>query len=68
MPLRKYVVVPPMSGGLEGLREIAQNLWFSWNTEAVEPFDHLDEQLWTETNHNPLRPNTLIQPQTPRDT
>ncbi|MGO9571551.1 MAG: alpha-glucan family phosphorylase [Desulfomonilaceae bacterium] len=58
MPLRKYVVVPPMRGGLEGLREIAQNLWFSWNTEAVELFDHLDEQLWTETNHNPLQ--TLI--------
>lgn len=58
MPLRKYVVVPPMSGGLESLREIAGNFWFSWNTEAVELFDHLDENLWQETNHNPLQ--TLI--------
>jgi len=58
MPLRKYVVVPPMKGGLESLREIAGNFWFSWNTEAVELFDHLDENLWQKTNHNPLQ--TLI--------
>ena len=54
MPLRKYVVVPPMEGGLEDLKEIAGNLWFSWNIEAVELFDHLDERQWQETNHNPL--------------
>jgi glycogen phosphorylase len=55
MPLRKYIVVPPMEGGLENLREIAANLWFSWNSEAEELFQHLDEQLWKETNHNPLQ-------------
>jgi starch phosphorylase len=53
MAIRKYVVVPPMEGGLENLREIASNLWFSWNAEAVELFNHLDEQLWDQTNHNP---------------
>lgn len=58
MPLRKYVVVPRMEGGLKDLREIAGNLWFSWNMEAVELFDYLDEHLWQETNHNPLQ--TLI--------
>lgn len=58
MSVRKFVVVPHMSGGLETLREIAGNLWFSWNMEAVELFDHLDEKLWQETNHNPLQ--TLI--------
>lgn len=58
MALRKYVVVPPIEGGLENLREIAQNFWYSWNTEAVELFNHLDGHLWQETNHNPLQ--TLI--------
>jgi glycogen phosphorylase len=58
MPLRKYVVVPRMEGGFEDLKEIASNLWFSWNMEAVELFDYLDEHLWQETNHNPLQ--TLI--------
>jgi glycogen phosphorylase len=55
---RKYVVVPPMEGGLESLREIAGNLWFCWNQEAVELFDYLDERLWRETDHNPLK--TLV--------
>jgi starch phosphorylase len=58
MTLRKYIVVPPMKGELEELREIAGNLWFSWNMEVVELFDHLDEKLWRESNHNPLQ--TLI--------
>jgi starch phosphorylase len=58
MTIRKYVVVPPMEGGLENLREIASNLWFSWNAEAVELFNHLDEHLWEQTNHNPQQ--TLI--------
>ncbi len=44
-----------MDGGLENLREMAGNLWFSWNPEAVEIFDHLDEQLWEQTDHNPLQ-------------
>ncbi|MCX5861222.1 MAG: alpha-glucan family phosphorylase [Desulfomonile sp.] len=58
MSLRKYVVVPPTGGRLESLREIAGNLWFCWNTEAVELFEYLDEQLWQDTNHNPLQ--TLV--------
>lgn len=53
MPIRKYVVVPPMEGVLEDLRQIAANLWFSWNPEAVELFVHLGETLWEEANHNP---------------
>ena len=53
MPIRKYVVVPPMEGVLEHLREISANLWFSWNPEAVELFVHLDETLWEDANHNP---------------
>ncbi len=58
MQPRKYVVVPQMEGRLKNIRKIAGNLWFSWNVEAVELFDYLDEQLWKETNHNPLQ--TLI--------
>ncbi len=55
MAARKYIVVPPMEGSLKNLREIAGNLWFSWNAEAVELFDHFDEQLWNDSNHNPLK-------------
>ena len=53
MALRRYVVVPPMEGALENLKEVANNLWFSWNSEAVDLFDHLDAHVWEESNHNP---------------
>lgn len=53
--MRKFVVAPPMAGGLEKLREIAGNLWFSWNAEAEELFEHLDESLWSESRHNPVK-------------
>ncbi|MDD3471480.1 MAG: alpha-glucan family phosphorylase, partial [Syntrophaceae bacterium] len=58
MTLRKYIVAPPMKGELENLRQIASNLWFSWNMDVVELFDHLDEKMWRKSNHNPLQ--TLI--------
>ncbi|MGD9817376.1 MAG: alpha-glucan family phosphorylase [Desulfomonilaceae bacterium] len=58
MTLRKYIVAPPMKGELEDLRQIASNLWFSWNMDVVELFDHLDEKMWRKSNHNPLQ--TLI--------
>ncbi len=58
MSIKKYVVVPPIEGGLQTLRELAENFWYTWNIEAVELFNHLDEKLWEETNHNPLQ--TLI--------
>lgn len=58
MAVGKFVVVPPMEGVLKHLREMAGNLWYTWNMDAVELFDHLDERLWRHTNHNPLQ--TLI--------
>jgi glycogen phosphorylase len=58
MALKKYVVVPRMERGMENLRELALNLWFSWTTDAVELFDYLDERLWEATSHNPVQ--TLI--------
>src|SRR6266850_3917031 len=41
--------------GLERLPELAQNLWWSWHAEARELFRALDETLWRETRHNPVR-------------
>lgn len=40
---------------MKKLREIAGNLWFSWNAEAAELFEHLDETLWAESRHNPVK-------------
>jgi glycogen phosphorylase len=49
-----YTVVPQLPDRLQPLMEIAKNLWFCWNLEAIDLFRSLDQNLWEETNHNPL--------------
>lgn len=49
-----YNVVPQIPNRLKPLEEMARNLWFSWNPEAVDLFRSMDSQLWEETGHNPL--------------
>jgi len=36
------------------LRELAQNLWWCWNTETIALFRDLDADLWRKVNHNPI--------------
>ena len=44
-----------MPPSLERLPELAQNLWWSWHSEARDLFRALDETLWREARHNPVR-------------
>lgn len=39
---------------LNGLNEIAHNLWWAWNHEARSLFKSLDEKLFEEVRHNPV--------------
>lgn len=36
------------------LTDMAQNLWWTWNPEAVEIFRDIDPDLWRRSNHNPI--------------
>ena len=36
------------------LRELARNLWWTWQPNVVELFRELDPVLWRETDHNPV--------------
>jgi glycogen phosphorylase/synthase len=38
---------------MNGLKEMACNLWWSWNVEAVALFKRMDPSLWDKVNHNP---------------
>ncbi len=40
---------------LEPLSELAYNLHWSWDHDAIELFHRLDRDLWNETNHNPVK-------------
>ena len=39
---------------LEKLSELARNIWWSWNYEAIELFHDLDPVLWKEVGQNPV--------------
>jgi glycogen phosphorylase len=36
------------------LREMAENLWWTWNPDVVEIFRDIDTELWRKSNHNPI--------------
>ncbi|MDR1876962.1 MAG: alpha-glucan family phosphorylase [Flavobacteriaceae bacterium] len=39
---------------LKPLEELSQNLWWSWNQEAVNLFKSIDSKIWREVDHNPI--------------
>jgi starch phosphorylase len=54
-PIQTFNVVPKLPPVLEPLREIAYNLWWSWQPDARRLFRHIDRELWHRVNHSPLR-------------
>ena len=53
-PLRQFAIIPSLPIELEPLRELALNLWWTWDYEAIRLFRHLDTDLWEKTYHNPV--------------
>ena len=54
-PLFAFNVIPKLPVELEPLREMAFNLWWTWEPDARGLFRNLDPELWNRTNHNPVR-------------
>ncbi len=52
----------PLPSELRRLGELSRNLWWSWHREARELFKSLDETLWRQTRHNPIRLLRDIEP------
>ncbi|QDU70958.1 alpha-glucan family phosphorylase [Mucisphaera calidilacus] len=53
--IRHFQVEPSLPEALKPLIDIANNLWWTWNYDAVELFVRLDQNLWTQTKHNPVK-------------
>lgn len=53
--LRTYTVVPALPDTLLRLRDLAYNLWWSWNSECRELIRRLDSNLWDEVGGNPVQ-------------
>ncbi|MCL1972470.1 MAG: alpha-glucan family phosphorylase [Endomicrobia bacterium] len=50
---KSYVVTPNLPEVLSPLLAIANNMWWCWNSDAVELFRRLDRDMWEETYHSP---------------
>jgi starch phosphorylase len=53
-PSHTFRVIPSLPTRLERLRELAYNLWWTWNHEAIDLFRRLDRDLWESTCHSPV--------------
>jgi starch phosphorylase len=52
--LRAIEVQPELPERLAGLLDLAYNLWWCWEPEAVQLLRRLDPDLWESTGHNPV--------------
>lgn len=49
-----YQVLPVIPEKLSGLKDLAYNLFWTWNPDVFDLFRRMDEDLWDSTNHNPV--------------
>lgn len=52
--LRLFNVAPAIPPELEFLEKLAHNMWWCWNSDAIELYRRIDPLSWHESNHNPL--------------
>ncbi len=53
--LRTFTVTAYLPERLQPLLEVANNLWWAWNPEAVDLFRRMDHDLWSAAYHNPVK-------------
>ncbi len=54
MRVRHFHVRPNIPEALKPLEDLARNLWFSWNWDAVQLFIRLNPSLWEKSYQNPV--------------
>lgn len=52
--IKLFTVAPAMPEPLAFLETLAHNLWWCWNSDAVELFRRINPERWREVEHNPL--------------
>jgi phosphorylase/glycogen(starch) synthase len=51
---KKILVQPVLPETLRPLKELAFNLWWSWNTDAIELFQSIEPEKWEALDTNPV--------------
>jgi len=52
--LFNFRVEPSLPDRLQPLKELAYNLWWTWNPVAIDLFRRIDDELWEQSRHNPV--------------
>ncbi len=52
--LKRIFIEPKLPEGLAPLHELAHNLWWSWNHDAIDLFRSIDPALFETLHYNPL--------------
>ena len=61
---RAFTAVANLPAKISRLRELAYNLWWTWNPRALDLFATLDLKLWSEMGNNPVRMLETVSPET----
>ncbi|MCU4174620.1 alpha-glucan family phosphorylase [Carboxylicivirga sp. N1Y90] len=51
---KKIIVKSKLPERLAVLHELSHNLWWSWNYQAADLYEEIDEELWIEVKKNPM--------------
>lgn len=51
----KVTVNPQLPNKIFRLREIANNFWWSWNTNYLKLVKSIDNDLWEKVGKNPIK-------------
>jgi starch phosphorylase len=54
MKVKQFLVLPNLPERIQRLRELAMNLWFSWNWNIVKLFIRIDSEMWEKSYQNPI--------------
>src|SRR6266851_238236 len=54
-PLRTFTVLPNLPAELQGLQQLAYNLWWCWNHDAIALFRRIDENKFEKAEHSPVQ-------------
>ncbi len=52
---RSFTVVTVLPKKIEGLYDLAHNLWWTWNPDARKLFAEIDGELWLNSKRNPIQ-------------
>ena len=52
--IQKFVVTPNLPEPLKPLLDIARNIWWTWNVEAISLLRRVDPDLWDKLGSNPV--------------